>query len=91
MAAETSILSTPTPYFNLAAGTSYTFEAVLNWQGNTNGRDGIMGQTGTTEWWIRENSGLLQFLLKDTVGTQVIADVDISAAIDGDFAWHHLS
>ena len=83
--------TTPTPYFTLDAGTSYTFEAVLNWQGNVNTLDGIMGQTGATEWWIRENGGQLEYVFDDGPDrVQRLGSIDISGLISNS-DWHHLA
>jgi autotransporter-associated beta strand protein len=88
--------TTPSPYFKLDADKSYTFEMVLNWMGNSNGNDGLMGQiesqtAGDTEWWIRENSGTLQFLMDDSEGTtNVVVSKDISGLINNE-NWHHVA
>ncbi|QDU56032.1 LamG-like jellyroll fold domain-containing protein [Aeoliella mucimassa] len=82
--------ATPSPYFTLGANTSYTFEAVLNWNGDDRGRDGIMGQTGGAEWWIREDSGNIEYVFDDgpnrhiNTGTIYVGDLIDNAE------WHHL-
>lgn len=82
--------NTPTPYFTLGASTSYTFEAVLNWNGDDRANDGIMGQTGTTEWWIRENNGFLEYVFDDGPNRlQNTGTINIGSLIDND-DWHHL-
>ena len=85
--------TTPTPYFALEAGTSYTLEAILNWQGNT-GPDtnhGIMGQTGAIEWWVRENKGKLEYVFDDGPNRVTsYGTIDISNQITNN-DWHHLA
>jgi hypothetical protein len=81
---------TPTPYFSLEPTKSYTFEAVLNWNGNTQANDGIMGQTGQDEWWIRENNGFLEYAFDDGPNRAVnTGTININSLIDND-SWHHV-
>jgi hypothetical protein len=83
--------NTPTPYFTLDAGTSYTFEAVLNWNGDDQAIDGIMGQTGGTEWWIRENNGFLEYVFDDGPNRHLsTGTIDIGSQINNS-DWHHLA
>ncbi len=81
-----------TPYFVLNGGTSYTFEAVVNWNGATSTTNGLMGQTGSPEFWIRESGGSLHYVFDD--GTTVIAltdsTIDLSAA-KADSQWHAIT
>ncbi|QDU90487.1 hypothetical protein Pla175_38920 [Pirellulimonas nuda] len=82
--------NTPTPYFTLDADKSYTFEAVLNWNGNNQATDGIMGQTGGSEWWIRENNGFVEYVFDDGPNrNQNTGTIDISSLVDNS-DWHHL-
>jgi len=87
--------TTPTPYFTLdVANNSYTFETMLNWEGSgTNGIDGLMGQIGTNEWWIRENAGHLEYVFDDgpdRVGQFGTAPIDITG-LTTDSHWHHIA
>ncbi|MBN1853137.1 MAG: hypothetical protein JW829_10455 [Pirellulales bacterium] len=82
--------TTPTPYFSLEPSTSYTFEAVLNWNGDNQARDGIMGQTGSDEWWIRENNGFLEYVFDDGPNRHISTGIiDISGLVNNS-DWHHL-
>ena len=82
--------ATPSPYFTLGAETSYTFEAVLNWNGDDQAIDGIMGQTGTTEWWIREQNGYLEYVFDDGPNrVQNTGTIVLGEAIN-DVDWHHI-
>src|SRR5262249_26487815 len=52
--------TTPAPSFTLQADKSYTFEAVVNWQGKLDSHNGLMGQLQSetheyTNWYISEN------------------------------------
>lgn len=81
------------PYFDIEADKSYTFEAVLNWNGNTQANDGIMGllaQTGASEWWIRENNGFLEYAWDDGPNRRTnTGTIDINSLIDNS-DWHHV-
>lgn len=82
--------TTPSPYLSLQGGNSYTFEGVLNWQGNNNARDGIMGFTGAVEWWIREDAGNIEYVFDDGPDrVENTATIDVSALINNS-NWHHL-
>lgn len=82
--------NTPQPYFTLGATTSYTFEAILNWNGNNQAIDGIMGFTNTvSEWWIRENNGFLEYVFDDGPNRYVnTGTININSLIDNS-DWHH--
>ncbi len=86
--------NTPTPYFTLDGGTTGTFtmEAVVNWNGTTSSRNGLMGQTGGNEVWLRESGGFIQYAI---VGNGKNANmftntIDISAA-KADGLYHNVS
>mgnify|MGYP000318392739 CR=1 FL=1 len=76
-----------TPYFTLGAATSYTFESVVQFASTTAataGIDGLMGQTGGNEAWIRANNGSLQYTFNSgSVISQFGTTIDISSAYDG--------
>ncbi len=87
--------STPAPSFTLRADKSYTFEAVVNWQGKLDAHNGLMGQLQSetqeyTDWYISENEGLLTAYFSDNHGHADQVLQDISALIGND-AWHHLA
>lgn len=84
--------TTVTPYFIIDGGTSYTFEAVVNWNGTSSSTNGLMGQTGSAECWIRENGGFLQYTFTDgTDGVSLFdTSIDLTAA-KGDSAWHSIA
>jgi hypothetical protein len=81
--------TTATPYFTLdgSAAGSFTFEAVLNWNNTAQKRNGIMGQTGGNQIWMREDGGNLNYAIgaSDAINRFGSA-IDISAAkADGNF------
>lgn len=80
---------TTTPYFVLNGGSSYTFEAVVNWNGAASTTNGLMGQTGGAEFWMREQDGALHYTFDDGSSAISLFDgtIDISAA-KGDAQWH---
>jgi hypothetical protein len=85
--------TTPASYFVLDASKSYTFEAILQWGSSSDSVHGIMGQTGGSEWWIRENSGRLEYVFDDGPDRleQTTTDpIDISS-LETDGEWHHLA
>ena len=57
--------TTVSPYFNVdgSATGGFTFEAVVNWNNTAQTRNGIMGQTGGNQVWIREDGGNLQYAI----------------------------
>lgn len=82
--------TTPIPYFTMLAASNYTFEAVVNFNGRNwdgAGTDGLMGQTGGNEFWMRAENGFLKYAAK---GNGLSADlfsntIDIKSAYDGQF------
>lgn len=82
--------TTTTPYFTLTGTASYTFEAVVNWDGTTQAVNGLMGQTGTNQFWMRESGGYLHYAFGNEGGTNAnlfSATIDVSAA-KADGEWH---
>lgn len=81
--------TTVSPYFTLEADKSYTFESVVQFaslDAGTAGRDGLMGQTGGNEAWMRADNGSLQYAFVSTSSaTQFGTNIDISSAYDGNF------
>ncbi len=79
--------TTPSPFFVLNGTNSYTFEAVVNWNHATSAVNGLMGQTGSSQVWIRENGGYLEYVFDDGPNrTQSTGSIDISTAkADGQF------
>lgn len=56
--------TTVSPYFTLDGAGSWTMEAVVKWDTATvTVRNGIMGQTGGNQIWIREDSGNLHYAI----------------------------
>ncbi len=85
--------TTITPYFTLAGDQSHTFEAILNWNETDTIRNGIMGQTGGSQFWWREHDGFLHYAIGAESGTNANLFsnmIDISAA-KTDSQWHHLA
>ncbi|MGB0775493.1 MAG: LamG domain-containing protein [Akkermansiaceae bacterium] len=85
--------TTVSPYFELdgSATGSFTLEAVLNWNNTSQTRNGIMGQTGGDQIWIREDGGNLQYAIG--AGDAVSAfgsTIDISSA-KGDGNYHSIA
>ncbi|MBI9019162.1 MAG: immunoglobulin domain-containing protein [Phycisphaerae bacterium] len=85
-------ITTQTPYFVFEAGNNYTIEAVLQWDpASPDSNHGIFGQTGTAELWLRENNGILQYIVDDgPTRIEASETIDISA-IEADGQWHHLA
>jgi sialidase-1 len=80
---------TRTPYFRIDGSVSHTFEAVVNWNGGGSLTNGLMGQTGAAEFWIREREGSLHYVFDDGQEEIRLTDRTISLASakqDGD--WH---
>lgn len=81
--------TTVTPYFTLEASKSYTFESVVQFgsmNASTAGRDGLMGQTGGNEAWLRADNGSLQYaFVSGSSVTEFGSSIDISSAYDGNF------
>ena len=51
-----------------------------------------MGQTGSTEWWIRESSGNLHYVFDDGSDRVQITDTQINiSAATNDSDWHHVA
>jgi len=77
------------PYFTLDSAKSYTFESVVQFastDANTAGRDGLMGQTGGNEAWMRADNGSLQYaFVSGSSVTEFGTTIDISSAYDGNF------
>jgi autotransporter-associated beta strand protein len=84
--------TTITPYFNFNGSQSYTFEAVVNWNGSTQNVNGMMGQISGNELWIRESGGFLQYaFLSGAANANLFSNtIDISAA-KADGQWHVIS
>lgn len=81
--------TTVSPYFELdgsATGT-FTFEAVLNWNNTDQSRNGIMGQIGGDQIWIREDNGNLQYAIGAGDAVNAFGStIDITSARgDGEF------
>lgn len=80
--------TTQSPYFTLNSTNSFTFEAVLKWDtASVTTRNGIMGQTGGNQIWMREDSGNLHYAIgaSDAVN-RFGSEIDISAEkADGEF------
>ena len=74
--------TTTTPYFTLDGTQSYTFEAVVNWNSTTEAINGLMGQTGGNEFWLRESGGFLHYaFVSGAANANLFSNtIDISAA-----------
>lgn len=85
--------TTVAPYFTLdgSATGSFTFEAVVNWNNTSQIRNGIMGQTGGNQIWIREDSGNLHYAIGagDAVN-RFGSEIDVSVA-KGDGTFHTIA
>lgn len=81
-----------TPYFSLVGTSSYTFEAVINWNLATSSSNGLLGQTGGAEFWLRESGGDLHYVFDDDTDRLSVTDtsIDISAA-KADGQWHAIA
>ncbi len=53
--------TTTSPYFTIDGTQSCTFEAVVNWSETTQAINGLMGQIGGNELFIREKHGFLHY------------------------------
>lgn len=84
--------TTVTPYFSFNGSQSYTFEAVVNWNGSTQAINGLMGQTSGNELWIRESGGFLHYaFVSGAANANLFSNtIDISAA-KADGQWHVIS
>lgn len=84
--------TTITPYFNFNGSQSYTFEAVVNWNGSTQTVNGLMGQISGNELWIRESGGFLHYaFVSGTANANLFSNtIDISAA-KADGQWHGIA
>ncbi|MCB1132372.1 MAG: hypothetical protein KDN05_14690, partial [Verrucomicrobiae bacterium] len=84
--------TTVTPYFTFDGTQSYTFEAVVNWNSTTQALNGLMGQTGGNELWIRESGGFLHYaFVSNGANANLFTNViDISSA-KADGGWHVVS
>ena len=84
--------TTITPYFSFNGTQSYTFEAVVNWNNTTQTVNGLMGQIGGNELWIRESGGFLHYaFVSGAANANLFSNtIDISAA-KGDGQWHGIA
>ena len=84
--------TTVTPYFTFDGTQSYTFEAVVNWNNSLQALNGLMGQIGGNELWIRENGGYLQYaFVSGAANASLFTNtIDISAA-KTDSQWHAIA
>ena len=85
--------TTTTPYFTLNGNASFTLEAVVNWNYTTQARNGLMGQTGGSQVWIRESDGYLNYAfgVENTLDANLFSNtIDISAA-KADGQWHGIA
>ncbi|GAA5477912.1 hypothetical protein [Haloferula helveola] len=80
------------PYFSFDGTQSYTFEAVVNWNFTAQAVNGLMGQVGGNEIWIRESGGFLNyaFVSGGANANLFTSTIDISAA-KADGEWHVVS
>ncbi|MGA0846694.1 MAG: LamG-like jellyroll fold domain-containing protein [Luteolibacter sp.] len=85
--------TTVTPYFTFDGSQSYTFEAVVNWNFSTQQVNGLMGQVGGSQLWIRERDGYLHYAF----GVENVTDANLfSNTIDirtakADGNWHGIA
>ncbi|MCU0795983.1 MAG: LamG domain-containing protein [Akkermansiaceae bacterium] len=84
--------TTITPYFSFNGAQSYTFEAVVNWNGSTQAVNGLMGQITGNELWIRESGGFLHYaFVSGAANANLFSNtIDISAA-KADGQWHGIA
>jgi hypothetical protein len=84
--------TTVSPYFNLdgSANGSFTLEAVVNWNSTSSGVNGIMGQTGGDQIWVREQNGFLDYAIGESDAVARVGAIDISAA-KADSAYHSIA
>ena len=84
--------TTITPYFTFDGTQSYTFEAVVNWNSTASALNGLMGQTGGNELWIRESGGFLHYaFVSGGANANLFSNViDITTA-KADGQWHVIS
>ena len=84
--------TTTSPYFTFDGTQNYTFEAVVNWKETTQAINGLMGQIGGNELFIREKDGFLHYaFVSGAANAKLFTNtIDISAAkADGD--WHGIA
>ena len=84
--------TTISPYFTLDGTQSYTFEAVVNWNSTTESVNGLMGQIGGNEFWLREKDGYLHYaFVSGTANANLFSNtINISAA-KADGKWHGIA
>lgn len=83
--------TTRTPYFTLEATKNYTFESIVKFastDAENAGRDGLMGQIGGNEFWIRADDGYIDYAAVSgsaNAGNMGLDNIDIRSAYDGEF------
>ena len=84
--------TTVTPYFTVDGGAtgSWTFEAVVNWNNTPDTLNGIMGQTGANQVWMRENGGNFEYAIGSGDAVNSVGIIDISGAV-GDSKFHNIA
>lgn len=84
--------TTVSPYFTLdgSATGSWTMEAVVNWNGTASTLNGLMGQTGGNQIWLRESNGSFDYAIGSGDAVASFGAIDISAAV-ADSQFHNIA